>query len=119
MGRGTAGGDPGVFSEEELAQAARSPEPVPGDLIRYFMLDGGGARRRRKFRGQETRWEPAGAAVNADHGGIRPGEIQLSPATASGRALSARLGVPVLGASKLWHPAGKDPTGHCGRWRWT
>ena len=81
---------------------AASPRPVPGDLIRYFMLSTAEETFVRKFRGQATRWAPAVQLCTLPWLGFVPDEI-TSARDRSG-ALVGGAGSAGWGASQLWHP---------------
>ena len=83
-----------VFSEDELAQLRRFPEPARAELIRYFTLAPADEAFARKFRGLDNVLGAAVQLCTLPWLGYVPDDVAAAPAAVVAR-LSEKLGIPV------------------------
>jgi Domain of unknown function (DUF4158) len=83
-----------VFSEDELAQLRRFPEPARTELIRYFTLSPADEAFARKFRMLDNVLGAAVQLCTLPWLGYIPDDVASAPAAVVAR-LSEKLGIPV------------------------
>ena len=99
-----------VFSEDELAQLRRFPEPARAELIRYFTLAPADEAFARKFRGLDNVLGAAVQLCTLPWLGYVPDDVAAAPAAVVAR-LSGKLGIPV-GELRGYGARGQTRTGH-------
>ena len=99
-----------VFSEDELAQLRRFPEPARAELIRYFTLSPADEAFARKFRRLDNVLGAAVQLCTLPWLGYVPDDVASAPAAVVAR-LSEKLGIPV-GALRGYGAREQTRTGH-------